>query len=360
MFATPPLPKLVASLADPARSVGERMRAVYYLKQTYTTATKDGDSEAVATVLSAMELNLSNKEHGKLLRHEIAYVMGQLKDYRCLLALASVLDDGEDDCIARHECAEAIGAIVTSKVTAESAVAVQSLRRNYASEEASPVEVRETCRIAIDFIDWKTSTSSQEEYNAPMACACMLSSYDSTDPAPPHPAHENLSHEEIGEQMRDEARELFERYRCMFSLRNKGGSEAAKELGRALVEDKSSALFRHELAFVLGQLQHVDGLDFLVQSLEREGEHEFVRHESAEAIGAIDGDWDKCERILVKFKQDHDLIVRQSCEVALDAMDYFGVDRKDTFRAIKNDSTVTSHFNIACKRPVKAAEAVTP
>ncbi|GMI39955.1 hypothetical protein TeGR_g8092 [Tetraparma gracilis] len=88
----------------------------------------------------------------------------------------------------------------------------------------------------------------------------------------------------------------------------KGGSEAAKELGRALVEDKSSALSGTS-SLVPGQLQHVDGLDFLVQSLERDGEHEFASHESTEA----DGDWDM---------QDHDLIVRQSCEVALDAMDF--------------------------------------
>jgi hypothetical protein len=63
---------------------------------------------------------------------------------------------------------------------------------------------------------------------------------------------------------------------------------------------------------VPGQLQHVDGLDFLVQSLERDGEHEFARHEFARHESAeADGCWDM---------QNHDLIVRQSCEVALDAM----------------------------------------
>ena len=31
-----------------------------------------------------------------------------------------------------------------------------------------------------------------------MACACMLSPYDSSDPAPPHPDHEGLEHGEIG------------------------------------------------------------------------------------------------------------------------------------------------------------------
>ena len=75
---------------------------------------------------------------------------------------------------------------------------------------------------------------------------------------------------------------------------------------------------------MLGQLQHVDGLDFLVRALEREGEHEFVRHEAAEAIGAIEGDWERSEAVLRRFMEnDHELIVRQSCEVALDGADYF-------------------------------------
>ena len=76
----------------------------------------------------------------------------------------------------------------------------------------------------------------------------MLSAYDSRDPAPPHPAHEPLSHEQVGDILRDSSRPLFERYRAMFSLRNKGGAKAARELGRSLVEDESSALFRHEVA----------------------------------------------------------------------------------------------------------------
>ena len=61
-----------------------------------------------------------------------------------------------------------------------------------------------------------------------------------------------------------------------------------------------------------------------MRALEREGEHEFVRHEAAEAIGAIEGDWERSEAVLRRFMEvDHDLIVRQSCEVALDGADYF-------------------------------------
>ena len=123
---------------------------------------------------------------------------------------------------------------------------VHTLRRNCESK-SNDVEIRETCRIALDFISWQQS-GDEDEYNAPAACACMLSAYDSRDPAPPHPAHEKLSHADIGTLLRDASKPLFERYRAMFSLRNKGGAEAARELGRSLVEDDSSALFRHEVA----------------------------------------------------------------------------------------------------------------
>jgi len=364
MFTQPPLDTLVESLSDTSRSIGERMRAVYYMKTAYNSAAKSPNSSNSADInliLSTLSTNLSNRTHGKLLLHEVAYVMGQLKDYNCLRPLADCLDDPDQDCIARHEAAEAIGAIIGAPDPLATH-AVEVLKKNE-SNPAELVEVRETCRIALDFISWKQSSTSSDENTAPMACACMLSSYDSTDPAPPHPMHESVSHEEIGFSMRDENTPLFQRYRCMFSLRNKGGSEAAIQLGRALVEDESSALFRHELAFVLGQLQHKDGLEYLVKSLERENEHEFVRHESAEAIGAIDGDWEACEEILKRFLNDRELIVRQSCEVALDAMDYFRVfkqndeegededkDDVDSFAKIKNESTVTSHFNIAGKQ----------
>ena len=51
-----------------------------------------------------------------------------------------------------------------------------------------------------------------------------------------------------------------------------------------------------------------------------------VRHESAEALGAIEGgaeDMARCEAVLREFMADDDNCVRESCEVALDASDYW-------------------------------------
>ena len=104
----------------------------------------------------------------------------------------------------------------------------------------------------------------------------------------------------------------------------------SKQLCRALVEDTSSPLLRHEVAFVLGQLQHPSSIPALEESLSRLDEHAMVRHESAEALGAIEGtceDWERIESILTKYQKDFDQAVAESCVVALDAADYWGHDK---------------------------------
>jgi HEAT repeat protein len=96
---------------------------------------------------------------------------------------------------------------------------------------------------------------------------------------------------------------------------------------RALTNDTSSALLRHEVAYVLGQLQHPFAIQALEMSLRRSQEHFMVRHKSAEALGAIEtthDEWNRIETILQEFTHDSDPVVRESCLVALDAADYWG------------------------------------
>lgn len=51
------------------------------------------------------------------------------------------------------------------------------------------------------------------------------------------------------------------------------------------------------------------------------GEHQMVRHEAAEALGAIGGE--EAENLLKTFMEDDVVAVKESCEVALDTMDYW-------------------------------------
>lgn len=105
----------------------------------------------------------------------------------------------------------------------------------------------------------------------------------------------------------------------MFSLRNINSDESALALLNGF--DDVSALFRHEIAYVLGQMQRSATVDGLRKVLEDRDEHRMVRHEAAEALGAVGGD--KVEGILANYRDNDDIVVTQSCEVALDTMDYW-------------------------------------
>ena len=96
-----------------------------------------------------------------------------------------------------------------------------------------------------------------------------------------------------------------------------------RELCTALTNDTSSALLRHEVAYVLGQMQHDLSVEALETALRRPDEHDMVRHEAAEALGAIEGRWETVERILEEFSRDDNVVVKESCLVALDAADYW-------------------------------------
>ena len=280
------------------------MRAAYFLRHHYSTVEESSDDVTRGEIIRNLCVSLKQRDHGSLLRHEFAYVMGQIRDARACQVLEEVLADDDECVMVRHECAEALGAIGSKGSL--------PLLEKLTNDER--FEVSETCRLAVDYMLLKSD----------VACACMLSPYNSVDPAPAHPAHEKLSAKEIGDILCDEALPLFKRYRAMFSLRNRGTDECTLELGRALLEDNSSATLRHEVAYVLGQLQRDISVEALNASLERKNEHRMVRHESAEALGAIEGRWGDCEEILQKFIDDEDDVVRESCIVALDAADYFG------------------------------------
>jgi deoxyhypusine monooxygenase len=91
-----------------------------------------------------------------------------------------------------------------------------------------------------------------------------------------------------------------------------------------------SAVFRHEVAYVLGQMAHPAAVASLKASLSDESEHAMVRHEAAEALGAIadeDAAAKDLQRYLQQYQQnDKDKIVRESCDVALDIADYWASD----------------------------------
>ncbi len=81
-----------------------------------------------------------------------------------------------------------------------------------------------------------------------------------------------------------------------------------------------SALLRHELAYVLGQMQNNVALPTLIERLSDLEEHIMVRHEAAEAMGAIDDH--SAKPTSERFLSDVNIEVAESCEVALDLLNW--------------------------------------
>ena len=94
----------------------------------------------------------------------------------------------------------------------------------------------------------------------------------------------------------------------------------ALEICKAFTDD--SALVRHELSYVLGQMQLAAAVPTLTRILDTPTEHSMVRHESAEALGAIASR----DSIPILQRYAADLTdaqeVRESCVVALDILDH--------------------------------------
>ena len=137
-------------------------------------------------------------------------------------------------------------------------------------------------------------------------------------------AHQTV--EELEKALMDSKSPLFMRYRAMFALRDLASPPdlptavpAVHALAKGLQDE--SALFRHEIAFVFGQLSHPASIPALTLALSNLEEASMVRHEAAEALGSL-GEEEGVEETLKRFLHDKEKVVRESVIVALDMVEY--------------------------------------
>ncbi|KAJ1636720.1 armadillo-type protein [Pavlovales sp. CCMP2436] len=272
-----------------------------------------------------------------LLRHEIAYALGQMQLPHAEPFLKRVLADQSEHPITRHEAAEALGAIGSP--------ANLDVLREYASDPAP--EVSQTCALAVHRIEQniergmcacektvqaalvrdaaaeaaKHGSLLAEEPVIDARSAYSQSAYMTVDPAAS--SMRDVPFVEVAAAFSDERQPLHVRYSAMFALRDLNTKRAANALAAGLRET-SSALFRHEVAFVLGQLEQECTTEQLKISLADRAEHPMVRHEAAEALGAIGSD--DAISTLREYSEDSEAIVRDSCLVALDMYDRGGFE----------------------------------
>ena len=142
-----------------------------------------------------------------------------------------------------------------------------------------------------------------------------VSEFGSVDPAPPARNDENV--EKLRNTLCDEEEKMFQRMRALFALRNIGGKPAVDSLADAF--GSSSALLKHEIAYVLVK-QDDNAVPHLIERLEDLDEDVMVRHEAAEALGAIGNR--VAMGTLEKFASDEEVVVAESCEVAIDLLNW--------------------------------------
>jgi deoxyhypusine monooxygenase len=151
------------------------------------------------------------------------------------------------------------------------------------------------------------------------------SAFTSIDPAPPLPLEVSANVKQLQDMLNDQSKPLFDRYRAMFRLRDLGTDDAVLALASGFKDP--SALFRHEIAYVFGQLCSPVSVPSLVEVLQDSNEAAMVRHEAAEALGSIATD--DVLPVLQKFAKDNEVVVRQSAEVALDMYEFENSNQVD-------------------------------
>lgn len=82
------------------------------------------------------------------------------------------------------------------------------------------------------------------------------------------------------------------------------------------------------LAYCLGQTKNKAAIKYLEKVLRDESEDPMVRHESAEALGAL-GDPSSLP-ILQKYLSDSSEYVRQTCEIAIEKIEWENSEKKKT------------------------------
>mmetsp|Transcript_13186 Transcript_13186/g.23722 ORF Transcript_13186/g.23722 Transcript_13186/m.23722 type:complete len:294 (-) Transcript_13186:144-1025(-) len=175
----------------------------------------------------------------------------------------------------------------------------------------------QTCWLAVEGLKRETAK----------VCACQYVSYD---PALGDPTATEDDIPQYLDILKDATAPFYQRYVALFTLRNLC---AGAELANVLDEDTSSPVLRHEISFVLGQMESETARDALIRSLEKSSEHPMVRHESAIALGSIGTEVSKVK--LQEYINDSEQMVADSCLVALDTIAYWEAWEEEEER-IKN------------------------
>jgi len=141
------LRNIVTSEREP---LARRFRALFSLKHL---ASLQPPTEQSVPAIEAIAAAFTSPS--ALLKHELAYCLGQSRHNAAIAPLQKVLQDKGEDSMCRHEAAEALGALGDEG----SLPLLKELR----DDKREPDVVRETCEIAVDRIEWEHGLRSKQE-----------------------------------------------------------------------------------------------------------------------------------------------------------------------------------------------------
>lgn len=130
--------------------LARRFRALFSLKHL---ACLDPPAEQTIPAIKAIAAAFTSPS--ALLKHELAYCLGQTRNLASVPYLREMLEDNHEDPMCRHEAAEALGALGDVNSLA--------LLRRMRDDGGEVEVVRDTCDIAVERIEWESSEHRKKE-----------------------------------------------------------------------------------------------------------------------------------------------------------------------------------------------------
>ena len=147
----PTITALRTTLTTETTPLPVRFRALFSLK--HLAKQHPPASPASQAAIAAIAAGFASPS--ALLKHELAYCLGQTGNDAAIPHLTAVLEDVGEDAMCRHEAAEALGAL--GKVES------LGVLRRFLEREGEEVVVSETCEIAIERIEWENGEGRRGE-----------------------------------------------------------------------------------------------------------------------------------------------------------------------------------------------------
>lgn len=264
----------------------------------------------------ALEDGYPKLGESELLRHDVMYWMGQMKAANSVKFLLERVHDENEKSVVRHEAGEALSHLVEIKDQI-----IPELQKHWDSNDTL---LRSTVRIAIPKLKTMNENSRYgKKYGGTMEPAepfdqTEVEQYLESKNIPKPKSHAELL-EKVHEQLKQSYEQVDEwtKYRLMYFLRDVNDLRSKKILSDMLLaknRNVTSPLLRHELCFIVGQINNNDACihEALKEASLDEEEHPVVRHEAILSFYDITKD----EAFVDQFFKHPNQLIRESVELA--------------------------------------------